>query len=118
MLYLKPAAVYRTGEYPHLFIASHWYIFAKILARLEPAPSINFDNTEIAFSGKTNRELKWEYWLFKLMSSPALTAFFSTLARWSISLRLPVKWLIRKTVYDQFCGGETLAYQRCNRLWC
>jgi len=75
---------------------------------LEPTPTIQFNDTETAFSGKTNRELRWEYWLFRLMNNPALTNIFSWLAQFSIRLRLPVKWLIKRTVYKQFCGGETL----------
>ncbi len=30
------------------------------------------------------------------------------MASLSIKMHLPVKWLIKKTVYEQFCGGETL----------
>jgi len=42
------------------------------------------------------------------MSRPVLTNVLTRLAQFSINLRLPVKWLIKKTVYEQFCGGETL----------
>ncbi len=75
---------------------------------MEPAPPINFNDTEIAFSGKSNKELKWEYWLFKVMNRPTLTNMLTYLANLSIKIRLPVKWMIKKTVYEQFCGGETL----------
>ena len=33
---------------------------------------VSFDNTENAFKAKTNSELKRSYWLFKLISNPAL----------------------------------------------
>lgn len=75
---------------------------------MKPEPEINFNDTEVAFSGRSNKELKWEYWLFKLMNKPGLTKFFSGMAELSIRMHLPVKWLIKKTVYNQFCGGETL----------
>jgi len=84
------------------------FIFAEKLSGLEPSPKIDFNDTAIAFSGKGNKELKWEYWLFRLMNNPTLTKFFSGLAQLSIRLHLPVKWIIRKTVYEQFCGGESL----------
>jgi proline dehydrogenase len=82
-------------------------IFTKTFC-LEPAPEINFNDTQIAFSGRSNKELRWEYWLFKLMNNPGLTKFFANAAELSIRLHLPVKWMIKKTVYHQFCGGETL----------
>lgn len=75
---------------------------------MKPEPAIDFNDTEIAFSGRSNRELRWENWLFKLMNNPRLTKFLSRTADFSIRLHLPVKWIIRKTVYEQFCGGETL----------
>lgn len=74
---------------------------------MEPVP-IHFNDTEIAFSGKSNKELKWEYWLFKVMNKPALTNLLTSLAQLTIKLHLPFKWAIKKTVYEQFCGGETL----------
>lgn len=75
---------------------------------MEAEPKINFDDTEIAFSGKNDKELKWEYWLFKLMNNPKRTNFLTKAANLSIQMHLPVKWMIKKTVYEQFCGGETL----------
>jgi proline dehydrogenase len=42
------------------------------------------------------------------MSSPNLTNLGITLTNWSLKLGLPVTGLIKKTIYKQFCGGETL----------
>ncbi|MFN0276148.1 MAG: proline dehydrogenase family protein [Chitinophagales bacterium] len=75
---------------------------------METAHKIDFNDTEIAFSGRSNKELQWEYWLFKLMNNPGLTSIFAKAAELSIRLHLPVKWMIKKTVYEQFCGGESL----------
>ena len=69
---------------------------------------ISFDNTEIAFKGKSNRDLKRAYWLFKAVGSRWLVKF----GRWSTNiafkLRLPIKGIIRKTIFRQFCGGESI----------
>lgn len=75
---------------------------------MQTQPFLNFNDTEVAFSGKSDKELKQEYWMFKLMNNPGLTKFFSGLAQLSIRLHLPVKWMIKQTVYKQFCGGESL----------
>ena len=42
------------------------------------------------------------------MNNPAATNVLTSLASLSIKMHLPVKWAIKKTVYEQFCGGETL----------
>ncbi|MGZ5190079.1 MAG: proline dehydrogenase family protein, partial [Flavisolibacter sp.] len=69
---------------------------------------ISFDNTEIAFAHKKNSELKQAHFLFKMMGMPWLVQLGSRLAPWSIRTGLPVKGLIRKTIFQQFVGGETL----------
>ena len=70
--------------------------------------NISFDNTEIAFAYRSNRELEQAQWLFSLMGRPWLVKIGTRLAPWSISAGLPVKGLIRKTIFRQFVGGETL----------
>ena len=75
---------------------------------MEPSPKLDFNDTETAFSGKSNAALKWEYWLFKVMNNSGITSVLTGLAQLTIKLHLPFKWAIKKTVYDQFCGGETL----------
>jgi proline dehydrogenase len=75
---------------------------------LEPAPRVDFNDTATAFSGRTDKALKWEYLLFRMMNNPTATNILTTMATLSIKMHLPVKWAIKKTVYEQFCGGETL----------
>ena len=78
-----------------------------------PEPSkgnqIDFSNTEIAFSNKSNLELKKMARLFNLMANPLLTNVGSKLGLLSIKLRLPfVKSIVKATIFKQFCGGENL----------
>ena len=42
------------------------------------------------------------------MASPALTRFGITATNMAMALHMPVKWLLRNTIFDQFCGGETM----------
>jgi proline dehydrogenase len=67
-----------------------------------------FDNTEIAFKYRTDKELKLGRFLFSSMGSPTLTSIGMTLTKFAISWKLPVKGLIKSTLFDQFCGGETM----------
>lgn len=64
-----------------------------------------FNNTEIAFSLKNNAELNRAYFLFKMISKPTLVKIGSSLAHFAIKYKLPVEGMIRKTVFDHFCGG-------------
>lgn len=69
---------------------------------------ISFDNTEFAFAYKTDEELKKARFLFNMMAKPWLVKMGTRMAPWSIRAGLPVKGLIRKTIFSQFVGGETL----------
>ncbi|MEO9501602.1 proline dehydrogenase family protein [Nonlabens ulvanivorans] len=66
-----------------------------------------FNNTEIAFSLKSNRELRKAHFLFKMMGYPSLINFGSAVMMKSLQWRLPVKGLIKHTVFEHFCGGTT-----------
>jgi proline dehydrogenase len=66
-----------------------------------------FNNTEVAFAVKSDRELKRAKFLFEMIASPTMVKIGTGLTKFALNLHLPVKGLIRKTVFDHFCGGET-----------
>ncbi len=70
--------------------------------------NLNFQDTATAFVDKTDSELKEKYRIFKLMSSPLLNALSTGSAKFALSLGLPIEGLIKHTVFEQFCGGETI----------
>ncbi|OSZ80291.1 proline dehydrogenase [Chitinophagaceae bacterium IBVUCB2] len=72
-------------------------------------PVISFDNTEFAFEYKTSKQLKKASFLFSLMGKPWLVKIGTRLTPWSIKAGLPVRRIIRNTIFQQFVGGETLA---------
>lgn len=80
--------------------------------------SLNFQDTETAFADKTNSELKEKYRLFKFMNSPFLNEIGTSAAKFALSIGLPVKGIIKNTIYEQFCGGETIeeCEQTINKL--
>ncbi|MFO0495378.1 MAG: proline dehydrogenase family protein [Flavobacteriia bacterium] len=70
---------------------------------------ISFDNTEIAFKSKSNKSLKRAYLLFKIIGNPSMVKLGKVATTAALNLRLPIKGLIKKTIFAQFCGGETIA---------
>jgi len=69
---------------------------------------ISFDNTEIAFKSKSNKDLKRAYWLFKIVGNPSMVKFGKWATNVSFSMHLPIKGMVKSTIFSQFCGGETI----------
>ncbi|MXV52039.1 proline dehydrogenase [Pedobacter sp. HMF7647] len=69
---------------------------------------LNFDNTEIAFKGKSPAEMERAYWLFKIISSNFLTKIGPSITNTALKIGLPIVPLIKSTIFSQFCGGETI----------
>ncbi|MCD6062348.1 MAG: proline dehydrogenase [Flavipsychrobacter sp.] len=67
-----------------------------------------FENTEIAFRYRNDSELKRARFLFSSMGSPFLTKAGMALTKFAIDWHLPVKGIIKSTIFNQFCGGETM----------
>lgn len=64
-----------------------------------------FNNTQVAFSLKSDTELDRAYFLFKLISNQPLVRIGTAVTNFAIKAHLPVQGLIRATVFDHFCGG-------------
>jgi proline dehydrogenase len=69
---------------------------------------LSFENTEIAFKGKSTADLNRAYWLFKLVSSNTLVKLGTPITNLALKMGLPIKGIIRDTIFKQFCGGETI----------
>lgn len=68
---------------------------------------MDFNNTEIAFSGKTNKDLKRSYWLFKIIGWNWLIKISPVLLKIFMPLWFPIP-IIKATIFKQFCGGESI----------
>ncbi len=64
-----------------------------------------FNNTEIAFSLKSDSQLERAYFLFKMISIEPLVRIGTVATNFALKAHLPVEGLIRSTVFDHFCGG-------------
>ena len=71
--------------------------------------TISFENTETAFAYKNNGQLKKAHFLFASMGKPWLVNLGLKITPVAIKWNLPfTKTVIRKTIFQQFVGGETL----------
>lgn len=69
----------------------------------------SFDNTKNAFAYKSDKALKKAKFLFSLMGYPFFVPIATRLTPTLVKYKLPfVHNLIRKTIFQQFVGGETL----------
>jgi proline dehydrogenase len=64
-----------------------------------------FDNTQNAFSLKSDTELDRAYFLFKMIAVQPLVRIGTAVTNFALNANLPVEGLIRATVFDHFCGG-------------
>ena len=74
---------------------------------------INFKETNSVFAQKSNWELNKSYYLFSILKYSLLVKIGSFLLKISFFLRLPIKRLVKTTIFNQFCGGENI--QDCNK---
>ena len=70
---------------------------------------ISFENTAIAFQSKSDKDLKRAYRLFKLVGASWLVKMGKPLTILAIKLKLPIKGIIKRTIFRQFCGGESIS---------
>jgi proline dehydrogenase len=64
-----------------------------------------FDDTEIAFSLKSDAELERAHFLFKIIAIEPLVKIGTAVTNFAIKTHLPIEGLIKSTVFDHFCGG-------------
>lgn len=69
---------------------------------------LSFEDTQRAFAHKSNFDLQKAYRLFQTFSYPWLVNNGPKLANFALSIGLPINGLIKKTIFHQFCGGETI----------
>ena len=75
---------------------------------MEVRPKVHFDDTAVAFSYKSDHDLRKANFVFTVVNHPFISNLATRAVRVALGLRLPVKGLIKKTVFEHFCGGETI----------
>ena len=75
---------------------------------MEAEIKVKFEDTAHAFSYKSNAEVKKANFIFTLVNNPVMSSLAVGAVRLGLFLHLPIKGLIRYTVFDHFCGGESI----------
>ena len=75
---------------------------------------IDFNNTKVAFEWKTDKELNKAVFLFNMIKNNVLVKVGAAMTNIAISIRFPIAWAVKPTVYQHFVGGETL--ESCDAL--
>ena len=73
-----------------------------------------FNDTESAFKLKKNFHLYNAVFLFNIITRKFLVSIFTNLTLLMLKLRLPIKWVLKNTIYKHFCGGINLS--ECNKI--
>jgi len=69
---------------------------------------LSFENTEIAFKSRSNKDLLRAFLLFKTIASNTMVTMGKFFSLTAIKLHLPVDWAVKPTIYSHFVGGETI----------
>jgi len=59
---------------------------------------ITFENTEIAFKSRSDKDLQRAYLLFRLIANNTLVKMGGQLATLALKLHLPVNWAVKPTI--------------------
>ncbi len=75
---------------------------------MELPPPVKFDDTAIAFKYKSDKDLKKARFIFTVVNNPFISKLSTSAVKLGMALHLPIKGIVRKTVFEHFCGGETI----------
>lgn len=69
---------------------------------------LNFTDTGVAFANRSGSELRRAWFLFKSLQNWFLFKTGRNFINFSLKVHFPVGWLVKPTVFKQFCGGTSL----------
>mgnify|MGYP003333186492 CR=1 FL=1 len=69
---------------------------------------LDLEDTETAYQARSDSELKHTFRLFKTLNNNFINQLGILTARLAYSMHLPLDFIMKRTLYGQFCGGESL----------
>ena len=80
---------------------------------------VDLNNNINAFNDKSNTDLNRAWLLFLTISNPTISKLLTNLLQIAISLKLPINYLVKISIFKQFCGGETITESKktIDKLW-
>lgn len=73
---------------------------------LSKEPQISFKDTETAFKSRSDWDLLVANLVLWMVSRPLLVKILSAATKLALAMKLPIKPLIKETIFAMFCGGE------------
>lgn len=70
--------------------------------------TLDLNDTRGAFKHLNQKQLKKTYYIFALMNQKWIVNIGTFFLKIALKLNLPIKKLIKSTIFQQFCGGESL----------
>lgn len=85
---------------------------------MQEQTTLSFEDTSVAFAAKDKRELQRTFLLFAAINRPWMVKMGTGLVKFAFNVGLPIKGIVKKTIYGHFCGGETIdeSQSTANRL--
>lgn len=83
-------------------------IFAKRPFLMTNQIHVSFENTEAAFSSRSDHDLTRAYRLFSVMNNKFIVKLGIIFINAAIALHLPIFYFVKKTIFKHFCGGESI----------
>jgi proline dehydrogenase len=78
----------------------------------EDMSKIDFNNTELAFSYKSDKNLTFSAFIYRMVGMNFLVKITPSLINIAQKLFIPHLWAVKSTIFKQFCGGESI--EECN----
>lgn len=69
---------------------------------------LDLNDTEVAFRSRSRADLLRARLLFTVIGNPMISAVGGAISRFALAIGLPIKGLIKSTIFRQFVGGETV----------
>lgn len=69
---------------------------------------LDFSNTEVAFAGRSDQNLRKARFLFQVLAKQWMVKLGKRFTVPALRIGLPIKGIIKSTLFSQFVGGETI----------
>jgi proline dehydrogenase len=69
---------------------------------------LDLNDTQVAFRSRSKADLIRARILFTVIGNPTISAVGGAVSRFALAIGLPIKGLIKQTIFRQFVGGETV----------
>lgn len=75
---------------------------------MKPIQTGDFEDTETAFRYKSDHAVRKAHFIFSVVNHPWVSAIATGAVKLALKLRLPAEPIIKSTVFELFCGGESI----------